>query len=111
MITLCDISVNGDYDGTLKVSIPVGDMYNDQTVTILHCRDGRLESLDVAVSNGVVTSRFDRLSPFAVFGTSINDVPVPQTGDNNTVLGLLMLSVALMMGVGALTAYRRKSRV
>ena len=66
LILYGDIALNGDYKGDLTVSIPVDAKYNGQTVTILHCNNGKLEGIDVVVSNGYATGTFPSLSPFAV---------------------------------------------
>ena len=78
LIILYDISVNGDYTGSLEVSIPVDAKYNGQTVTILHCRNGVLESINVTVANGMAKGMFTSLSPFAVVqarGGAISGLP------------------------------------
>jgi len=78
LIILYDISVSGGYSGSLEVSIPVDAKDNGQTVTILHCRNGVLESINVTVSNGMAKGTFTSLSPFAVVqarGGAISGLP------------------------------------
>ena len=109
LIIICDISVSGGYTGNLEVSIPVNAMYNGQTVTILHCRNGILESINVTVSNGMARGIFSSLSPFAV--AQARSISLPRTGDVSNPRAVLLLALALLCSVAALVHYRnRKAR-
>lgn len=90
-----DISLTLPAAGTLTVSIPVGSQYNGQTVTILHCKGGALETLTATVSGGVATFTASSLSPFAVTGRVLS----PKTGDAASPAGW-----AAMLGLAALCA-------
>ncbi|MDL2235129.1 carbohydrate-binding domain-containing protein [Christensenellaceae bacterium OttesenSCG-928-L17] len=114
LIVLYDIAVTGGYTGELEVSIPVGEQYNGQTVTILHCVNKKLESVTCTVQNGMATGNFEKLSPFAVVqGTSISapTTPVvnpPKTGDANS---HGMVGVALILcALAQVAVIRRKHR-
>lgn len=80
-----DISLTGDFSGKLTLSFPIDAKYNGETVTILHCVNGTLETYTVKVQDGKATFEVDSLSPFAVFANADNTLDgTPQTGDTNT---------------------------
>ncbi|MEA4971424.1 MAG: LPXTG cell wall anchor domain-containing protein, partial [Candidatus Pelethousia sp.] len=93
-----DISLNRGFIAPLTVSIPVSSQYNGQTVTILHCINGRLESIVATVTNGVATFAVTVLSPFAVTtGLLVPDSVVidpPKTGDAATPCGFALIGLA-----------------
>lgn len=95
-----DISVEGDYEGNIKVSLPVDSKYNGKVVTVLHYKaDGTLERFTCMVVNEKVEVEVSELSPFVVIANpdtanqnqSLDGVP--KTGDNNTILIVSILSV------------------
>lgn len=65
-----DISLSGDFTGALTITIPVGARYNGQTLTILHCAGGVLETYTATVTNGKAVCSVTSLSPFAVFASA-----------------------------------------
>ncbi len=93
-----DISLNGSFISPLTVSIPVGSPHNGETVTILHCINGRLETIIATVVNGMVTFTVTELSPFAVTtGLLLPDTEVinpPKTGDAATPWSFAMIGLA-----------------
>jgi len=66
-LTCKDISLSQSYVGTLTIKIPVGAGYNGQTVTIIHCADGKHYTYTVKVANGKALLGVSKLSIFAVF--------------------------------------------
>ena len=81
LLSSMDISLSGNFSGSLTLSIPVGSAYNGQTVTVLHAkRDGTLETYIVTVQNGCATFMVTSLSPFAVFLGGESTPGVPLTG-------------------------------
>ncbi|MDL2218166.1 hypothetical protein LJC27_05855 [Christensenellaceae bacterium OttesenSCG-928-M15] len=111
LIVLYDISVSGGYTGELEVSIPVGEQFSGQTVTILHCVNGKLESVVCIVNNGVSKGAFKKLSPFAVvrgINVSVPEntvVDPPKTGDAH---GYRLAGVALVLCALGLAGIVRK---
>lgn len=106
LIVLYDISISGWYTGELEVSIPVGEQYNGQTVTILHCKNDVTESVTCVVQNGVAKGTFKKLSPFAVVRGAGVGVPEhvvvnpPKTGGRPIApFGALLMACAVGMGV------------
>lgn len=62
-----DISIEGDYEGNIKVSLPVGSKYEGKTVTVLHyCSDGTVDRYRVVVVDGKVSVDVSELSPFVI---------------------------------------------
>lgn len=113
LIILCDISVAYGYKDDIEVSIPVGDQYNGQTVTILHCNNGKLESVICVVQNGHAVGIFTKLSPFAVAGEVLPEyvgTEPPQTGDiaNDSIIGIALITCAA--GLIALIVKKRFAR-
>ena len=62
-----DISLSQGFIGTLTITMPVGALYNGQTVTILHCAGGTLQTYTATVTDGKALFSVSSLSPFAVF--------------------------------------------
>jgi hypothetical protein len=62
-----EISLSQGFTGTLTITMPVGAQYNGQTVTILHCTGGTLETYTATVTDGKAVFSVTSLSPFAVF--------------------------------------------
>ncbi len=107
-----DISLTPSATGELTISIPVGSQYNGQMVTILHCVNGRLETIISTVVNGITTFTTSSLSPFAVTtGLLVPDSEVtnpPKTGDAATPLGFIILGFVALCA-GYLGIKRRKA--
>ena len=107
-----DISLTPAATGELTISIPVGSQYNGQTVVILHCVNGRLETITATVVNGVATFTASSLSPFAVTtGLLIPDTAVtnpPKTGDEALPFGLIISGLTALCA-GRLIMRRRKA--
>lgn len=77
-----DISLSQRFIGLLTITMPVGTQYNGETVTILHCKNGMLNTYSAVVVNGKAAFDVSSLSPFAVFAGAQDDLaPIPQTGD------------------------------
>jgi|GEM_PF-6448099 len=72
-----DISLSGGFTGTLTICVPVGAQYNGQTVTILHCAGGALETYAAVVADGMAVFSVTGLSPFAVFAQVPAAPPAP----------------------------------
>lgn len=77
-----DISVtDGDYEGKLKVTLPVESKYNGRTALVLHKKaDGTVEKFSPVVENGFVTVEVTELSPFVVAFEKENE---PSNNENN----------------------------
>ncbi|HWR19903.1 MAG TPA: leucine-rich repeat domain-containing protein [Clostridia bacterium] len=105
-----DIDLTRDFSGPLTISIPIGNQHNGGTVTILHCVNGRLETLAATVADGKATFTVTSLSPFAVT-TGLQDSMVsnpPNTGDAANPTGFVMLGLAALCS-GYLVMKRRKA--
>lgn len=99
-----DISLSLGFRDSLTVTIPVGAPYNGETVTILHCANGTLETFTALVKDGKATFTVTSLSPFAVFAANRLDI-IPKTGGNGggfplwlglTASGVLLGSLLLL---------------
>ncbi|MEA4969790.1 MAG: leucine-rich repeat protein [Candidatus Pelethousia sp.] len=93
-----DISLSYGFSGSLTITIPVGNAYNGQTVTILHCANGTLQTYTATVKDGKAVFTATSLSPFVVFADGIL-VGLPKTGGSNGFplwLGLMALALACM---------------
>jgi hypothetical protein len=55
------------FSDPLTVFLPVGNQYNGRVVTILHCMNGRLETIVANVRSGMATFTVTSLLPFAAF--------------------------------------------
>ncbi|HOG00886.1 MAG TPA: Ig domain-containing protein, partial [Clostridia bacterium] len=110
MIFGLDISLSRGFIAPLAISIPVGSQYNGQTVTILHCVEGKLETHVVTVANGRAAFTVASLSPFAVvrglWGSQV--LEPPRTGDAATTAGYAMLGAAALFAL-YLAMRRRKA--
>lgn len=105
-----DIGLSHGFLGTLTISIPVGDRYNGQSVTILHCINGRLETIVATVVNGAAAFTATELSPFAVTtGLLVTEITgIPNTGDAETPRGFVLIGLAAIC-VGYLVMRRRRA--
>ena len=130
-----DISVvDGDYEGKLKVTLPVESKYNGRTALVLHKKaDGTVERFSPVVENGFVTVEVTELSPFVVAfeedttipnndkttsdeeEENIKDVPKedkgeldesPKTGENN--IGIILASVLSIITYGAIIVIKSR---
>ncbi len=112
-----DISiVDGDYEGKLKVKLPVESKYNGRTALVLHKKsDGTVEKFSPIVENGFVTVEVTELSPFVVAfekdqTSSNNDKgeldESPKTGENN--VGIIITSVLSIITIGAIIAIKSR---
>ncbi len=109
-----DIDLTRGFFGPLTVSIPVSGRYNGRTVAILHCVNGRLETLTATVVNGKATFTVTSLSPFAVMtGLLVPDSVVadpPKTGDNHSNLVWWLLCGVSTAGIAALIPLCKRRR-
>ncbi len=104
-----NISLSQGFTGTLTLSIPVGDAYNGETVTVLHCKDGALETYTVAVRDGKATFDVTSLSPFAVFiEDGLDDIP--KTGDDNSQWVWWLLGGVSAAGIGLLAVLNKRKK-
>lgn len=130
-----DISVvDGDYEGKLKVTLPVESKYNGRTALVLHKKaDGTVERFSPVVENGFVTVEVTELSPFVVAfeedttipnddtttsdeeEENIKDVPKedkgeldesPKTGENN--IEIILASVLSIITFGAIIVIKNR---
>ncbi|MEL7608879.1 MAG: hypothetical protein AAGU74_05190 [Bacillota bacterium] len=104
-----DISLSGGFTGPLTITFPVGSGYNGETVTLLHCKGGVLETLTAAVRDGKAIFTVTGLSPFAVFAVSGASTDIPQTGDGGGFPMWLGLSATGAL-CGCLLLIRKKKR-
>lgn len=133
VIAIYDVSISYGFRGTVTLTFPVSSTYNGKTLTVAHCLKDKLDTCDVAVSNGKVTVTADSLSPFAILDNS-KDKPGknnPDTGAGNPssqklpenvaiplavssgispweITGLCALPAALLMGTAAVIIKRRR---
>lgn len=105
-----NISLSQGFTGSLTVSLPVGAQYNGQTVTILHCKDGKLETYTATVQDGKATFTVTGLSPFAVF-LSGGQVGIPQTGSSGFPVWLGLLAAGALIGALFLSLRRRSKSI
>ena len=85
MVAIYDVSLSHSFRGTVTLTFPVSSEYNGKTLTVAHCLKDKLDSYDVAVSNGKIKVTADSLSPFAILDNS-KDEPgkdTPNTGAGN----------------------------
>jgi len=112
LIIGCNISLTPAANGSVTLSIPVGSRYDGRTVTILHCADGRLESIDAVVQGGRATFTVTTLSPFAVTrSVLIPETTVtnpPKTGDAAGMWGFAVAGLAIICA-GFVVIKRRKA--
>jgi LPXTG-motif cell wall-anchored protein len=105
-----DISLSQGFTGSLTVTVPVGSGYNGETVTVLHCANGELQTYTATVRDGKATFTVASLSPFAVFADADDALDdIPKTGDNGGFplwLGLMASGVLL----GVLLLLRRRTK-
>jgi hypothetical protein len=122
LIVLYDISISGGYRGDVTVTIPVGEAYNGQSLTVIHCSDKTLEEKTFTVMDGKVSGVFSGLSPFGVLKPTSNDhnpdaggdFDAPQTKDPGyrprRWLWALIPAVLLIGDIGIVIWRWRKSR-
>ena len=134
-----DISVtDGDYEGKLKVTLPVESKYNGRTALVLHKKaDGTVEKFSPVVENGFVTVEVTELSPFVVAfekenepsnnenneekdenkneGQNINNIEKDEKGEldespktGENSLGIISASVLTIITIGAIIAIKNK---
>lgn len=119
-----DISVvEGDYEGKLRVTLPVESKYNGRTALVLHKKaDGTVERFSPVVKNGFVTVEVSELSPFVVAfenetednseEQNINDIEKdeldesPKTGENN--IGIVVASILSIITLAAIIAIKNR---
>lgn len=103
-----DLSLSRSYSGGLTITIPVGAQYNGQTLTLLHCYNGELETLTAVVQGGEAVFTVRGLSPIAVFAQDELD-DIPKTGDSRFPWAWWLLCGASAAGMAILIGlYRRK---
>ncbi len=106
-----DISPTEGFIGTLTITFPVGSAYEGQTVTVLHCNLGALETFTATVKNGKASITVTGLSPFAAFAPAGAAAVPPQTGDGGASwVGWLMFGVAAAGFIAAAARRRKLSR-
>jgi uncharacterized protein YaiE (UPF0345 family)/predicted nucleic acid-binding Zn-ribbon protein len=76
-LLLRSISLTGDYEGTLTISIPVPAEYEGRTLTILYSEGSTLKSSSAVVKDGKLTFETDTLSSFLIL-TGANPVRVAE---------------------------------
>ncbi len=109
-----DIDLTQGFHGSLTISVPVDNRHDGQTVTMLHCINGRLETLTATVVNGQATFTVTSLSPFAVTsGLLTPDFVVtdpPKTGDAAAQTGYVMLGLTALCALYPVMRRRKKER-
>ena len=108
------IDLTRGFRGPLTISIPVGNRYNGRAVTVLHCANGRLETLTATVANGEMVFTVTDLSLFAVTtGLLVPDSVVidpPKTGGGSSNLVGWLLCGASAAEVAALTVLGKRRK-
>lgn len=66
VLALYNITLSGGYRGEISITFPVGDTYNGQTLTVLHCSRRETEEKALTVKDGKAAGLFTNLSPFAL---------------------------------------------
>lgn len=83
-----DLSLSRSCSGGLTISIPVGTQYDGQTLTLLHCHDGVLETLTAMVVDGQAVFTLSALSPVALVTNTADAAEaldnIPITGDSGS---------------------------
>lgn len=79
VIAVYDVSLSQGFRGNITITFPVPGSYNGQTLTVVHCVDGKQETHRAAVANGKISVTVDSLSPFAILDSKEN----PDTGFTN----------------------------
>lgn len=134
-----DISiVDGDYEGKLKVTLPVESKYNGRTALVLHKKaDGTVEKFSPVVENGFITVEVTELSPFVVAfekeelpskdendedktdnkneEQNINDIEKDEKGEldespktGENDLGIISASILSIITIGAIIAIKNR---
>lgn len=99
VVALYDVTLTGGdpaFEGQLRVRLPVGSKYEDETMKIYHCDGGTLETRSDRVLGGAVETRARSLSPFAVVGKAGSGgggANIPKTGDGASAFGWLLLAL------------------
>jgi len=104
-----DIALSGGFNGSLTITVPVGSAYNGQTVTILHCSNGTLETFTVTVKDGKAIFNVTSLSPFAAFVEDGLD-DIPKTGDSSSPWVWWLLCGVSAMGIVALIVLSKRKK-
>ncbi len=92
-----NIELSHGFIGEITLSLPVGSQYDGQTVTLLHCVNGRLEAVTVTAANGMATFTTAELSPVAaVSGPYDKSIAPPQTGGGVPPWGFMLIGLALV---------------
>ncbi len=106
-----DISLSGAFTGTLDITVPVDSRYNGLIITMLHCKNGVLETLTATVIDGKAIFTVTSLSPLAVFAY-VPDVLdfVPKTGDSRPSLAGWLLCGVSAAGIIALTILGKRRK-
>lgn len=104
-----NIQVTEGYSGSLAVTIPLDPAYNGQTVTILHCAEGLLESFTATAVDGKVEIDVTDLSPLAVFAKA-GTHSLPTTGENhiNRLAWFFFTMAALTLTAGLALERKKK---
>jgi hypothetical protein len=105
-----DISLSYGFQGSLTITFPVGSAYNGDTVTILHCANGTLQTYTATVKDGKATFTVTSLSPFAVFAATDVLDNIPKTGDGGGFPLGLGLSALGVLGFCLLVLTRKRRR-
>jgi hypothetical protein len=102
-----DLSLSRSCSGELTNTIPVGTQYNGQTLTLLHCYNGELETLTAVVTDGKAVFTVRGLSPIAVFAQDGLD-DIPKTGDSHFPWAWWLLCGASAAGMVILIGLHRR---
>ncbi len=100
-----DIKLSTSFSGKITVTLPIDAKYNGQTVVILHDNNGKLERYTAVVQNGKVSIEVTSLSPFVVLLYK-GGATVPNTGDEPSLIGALLVVLAAAGAVFALRMRR-----
>ena len=115
LVALWDISIQGGYSGLQEVSIPVGSQYNGRTLEILHCNNGKLETVQMVIENGIAKGKFKNFSAYAVVVTQGVVAPgqiivePPKTGDTSgSMPGWFILLLCSALGCTGVLVWRKR---
>ena len=80
LLAAYDVSLQGKYEGKLKLTFVVGKEHEGKNVTVLHGKkDGQTEVLASVVENGVARVEVSELSPFLILAAKKQDNPTQPT--------------------------------
>jgi len=103
-----NVSINGKYEGTIKLTFNIGEKYNGKTITIRHMKaNNTIESLTAVVSDGIITVSISEFSPFMLL---INEADLIGDKKSNVTALIWVGLFVVVAGAGVSYYFIRKSR-